>query len=572
MNFADFSLNADLQSQLQTLGYETPSYAQAEALPRLLNKESVVVVAPQGSGASEIALIMALHSLTADAQALVLIPDAAAANRLSQQLRTIGKTKTGSVTLIEDAVPDALATTRVIFATPTAAAKALAAQSLSLANTQLLAVVHAQAYESAEDCKAIAAALPNGCQSYITACSETETAQQIFAAIQGNTIRIDCPTEARPLNAVPHQVWPVGSDLKRRFMVHFLKSHRPQRTLIYVADKTAGSHLARRLRARKFLAKTLFNQQSKLQSGELLKDMAAGKLQVLVTNQPVLEDAAEFDFIVNYDVPTTPADYQKRMQKAGNATLVSLVAPAEEEDILNIEFEVGRPLQRFESAAFDYTSAAPAAAKEQKSTRRNDRNSDSEQGRDRGRNRGRSGNRDRNDSYNSDDRGNRRRGRGREKEYVWDPEIPKTWGDRSAPREDPPKTPLDDWAPTPMPEFWFVDGEYAPAKMPVKKTKYPGISNSEKSEKSGKSGRRRRRGGKNRSGGKKQAQGQQQSRNQGQPQAKSADNRKKSAAKADVGNANQKPAGNKKRNNRRRRRRRGGGGGNNSGGGGKPSS
>ncbi len=546
MNFADFSLQADLSEQLQMLGYETPSFAQEQAIPRLLNSESVVVMAPQGSGASEIALIIALHKLTETANALVVVPDVHAATRLSRQLRTIGKNKTDSVILDEGVVA-----APVMFATPAVAAKAMQDNAVNADQLTLVAMVNTDALASAEDCKAIAAAMPDGCQSYLTACHETETTQQIFAAVQGNTIRIDCPSENRPANAVPHQVWPVGSDLKRRFMVHFLKRNGPQRTLVYVEDKTAGSHLARRLRARKFVAKTLFKQQNKNQSGDVLQELMDGKLQVIVTNQLVLEnDTATFDYIINYDVPTTSADYQKRLEAAGNATIVSLVAPSEEEDLLNIEFEVGRPLQRFESPDFDYTSTAPATpVKEEKPSRRRGRDRDRDRDRD-------------DDHYGNEGRTGRSGRRGRKKEYVWDPEIPKSWGDRNAMREDPPKTPLEEWEPTPMPEFWFVDGEYTPSTFPPKQTKYPGIK---QSEKKGKSNRRRRRG-KGQGAKAQQGQGQQQKqqpRKQGQPnkqggQQRKGNNNAQSRNKANANNNQMQDAGNKPKRNNRRRRRRGG--------------
>ena len=49
-NFKNFDLDKDIIKALYNLEYNTPSKVQCESIPRLLNKENIVVKSKTGSG------------------------------------------------------------------------------------------------------------------------------------------------------------------------------------------------------------------------------------------------------------------------------------------------------------------------------------------------------------------------------------------------------------------------------------------------------------------------------------------------------------------------------------------
>ncbi|RLT52398.1 MAG: hypothetical protein DWI67_05760, partial [Chloroflexi bacterium] len=131
-------------------------------------------------------------------------------------------------------------------------------------------------------------------------------------------------------------------------------------------------------------------------------------------------DASAITRLVNCDLPRQPA-YLARLQAVPNAVVCSLVTPMEEQSLLDLEDKLGHPLWRDLVSDFDYTDAPAETA-----------------------------------------RGSGARVTGTVAE--WDPEIPRTWGERGAPRVDPPKMPLEDWQPEPLPPIW---SEPAKPRRPV---------------------------------------------------------------------------------------------------------
>ena len=53
-----------------------------------------------------------------------------------------------------------------------------------------------------------------------------------------------------------------------------------------------------------------------------------------------------------------------------------------------------------------------------------------------------------------------RRRRKQQTKTEWDPEVPRTWGDRNAMRTNPDKTPLEEWSPSPLPAIWSDKTQY----------------------------------------------------------------------------------------------------------------
>ena len=219
------------------------------------------------------------------------------------------------------------------------------------------------------------------------------------------------------------RAWPVPRPLKMRLLLRMLKELDAARLLLIAPGGHMGVQFARKLRTRNVRASYLASDTSAAAAGEMLRSFQNGRLPVLIVPDqlPAELDASAITHLVNFDLPRQPA-YLARLQAVPNAVVCSLVTPMEEQSLLDLEDKLGHPLWRDLVSDFDYTSDAPAETA----------------------------------------RGSGARVTGTVAE--WDPEIPRTWGERGAPRVDPPKMPLEDWQPEPLPPIW---SEPAKPRRPV---------------------------------------------------------------------------------------------------------
>ena len=152
------------------------------------------------------------------------------------------------------------------------------------------------------------------------------------------------------------------------------------------------------------------------------------KILIVPKQIPANLKVTEVTHVVHYDLPNDTRQYFKALQQVPHAVHISLVTPQDEVKILEIEDSIGRPLFRDMLADFDYS----------RPDRKNKTDTLSKE-----------------DIRTSRRTGTtRRRKKPAEKKTPWDPEIPRSWGDRNTARNQPEKIPLAQWSPEPLPAIW----------------------------------------------------------------------------------------------------------------------
>ena len=94
-SFSNLALSAELQKNLQSLGYESMTPIQAQALPHVLSGNDLIGQAKTGSGKTAAFGLGLLSNLDIEAyqiQALVLCPTRELADQVAKHLRTLART------------------------------------------------------------------------------------------------------------------------------------------------------------------------------------------------------------------------------------------------------------------------------------------------------------------------------------------------------------------------------------------------------------------------------------------------------------------------------------------------
>jgi superfamily II DNA/RNA helicase len=176
-------------------------------------------------------------------------------------------------------------------------------------------------------------------------------------------------------------------------------------------------------------------------------------------------------YVVHYHLPDSTNGYLDILNKTPDSVHMSLIAPGEEEQLIEIEDMLKRPILRNILTNFDYGKQVTNPRKKKKRSKRK---------------------------------------KTPQTKTVWDPEVPRTWGDPNAPRSIPEKIPLETWSPSPLPSIWLgedkkrtvKDLSWSPGPLPSiwleedKKRTVKGMSGSKQSHRRRKKYNRKRNGNK----------------------------------------------------------------------------
>ena len=432
MSFTDLGLHKSLRSRLEKLGYTRPAPAHEQLLPLMLEGADVLVACAVGVGSTEAALFALLHHCMQRPDShlphnIVLTPSESHTARMADRIQGI----TGNavaINIIPDSKPHTSTESSVpliTISTPSHFLSRLRDTGSPAPTTLLLTETDEMIARGAKrtllDLADILSGKP---QVLIITGRETRSVAAVSKVLQHDPLRHTLKRDGEYPASIPQQVWPVASHLKTNLLVKMYRRIRATSMLVIADDDEVADHLAHRLRAVESSAATLHNNDSAESQTSLRARFEAGeiKLLLLAGNIPAKLRVEKVTHLVNYGLPSDITVYFNMLHRVPRAVHLNLVSPREEERVLEIEDRIGRPLFRALLHDFDYSQQERKRERPSRPKRKR--------------------------------RPSNTLGKPSSKKHEWDPEIPRAWGDRNAPRKDPPKIPLAEWSPEPLPGIW----------------------------------------------------------------------------------------------------------------------
>jgi len=433
LSFSELGLHPTLLVRLGKLGYARAAPAHAQLLPPILEGADVLVSFAPGAGCFEVALFMllhrCLHSPETDAAYVILTCSESHAERTAQRMKAL----TGDELPIS-IISESAATTRPEKAVPFIAvntteqflAHLRESETSAIAPTALLFTDTDEMISRGKRTALleIGELLTTKPQVLIYTGRETRSVARVSQALQCKPIRHTIEPDGRNPASIPQQAWPVPGHLKTSLLLKLQRLYHPAIMLVITTEDHTAARVARRMRAGKISAAALLNSDSQKQQNSLRARFEAAEIKLLLLSGgiPTNLAVAEVTHVVNYNMPSESKDYFKTLRRVPHAVHLNLVTPREEERVLEIEDGLGRPLLRDALPDFDYSQPdgkRETAPLSEKKARRS-----------------------------------AARAKPRAMKTEWDPDVPRSWGDRNAPRKDPKKIPLAEWSPEPLPAIW----------------------------------------------------------------------------------------------------------------------
>ena len=388
----DLGLAPDLTAAATAAGWTTATPIQAQAIPAILQGRDVLGLAPTGSGKTAAFLLPLLHRLLAVPgvleerprvlRALVLAPTRELAAQIAAAASALvpPPTPTLKVVLAVGGLsinPQMMALrggAHLVVATPGRLLDLLGQRALLLGALQTLVLDEADRLLDlgfADEINRVLAWLPAKRQTLMFSATMPAAVAVLAQQVLRDALHVDarCGGDA-PVGHITQRAIEVDTAQRTPLLRHLITSQGWTRVLVFVATQYASEHVADKLRQAGLPAAALHGQLSTGRRQQALRDLADGRLAVLVATDLAARglDIDGLAVVVNHDLPRSAVDHTHRIGRTGRAGAEGLAisficadAPGNETHFRLIEKRQGQRVPRERVGGFEPApNAAPA--------------------------------------------------------------------------------------------------------------------------------------------------------------------------------------------------------------------
>jgi superfamily II DNA/RNA helicase len=382
MTFASLGLIEPLLRALETLGYQTPTPVQAQAIPAVLAGRDLMAAAQTGTGKTAGFALPLLQRLTQEGavvapnsvRALILVPTRELAEQVHANIAEYAEhlpLRTYAVYGGVSINPQMMKLRKgvdLLVATPGRLLDLFRQNAVKFTQLQTLVLDEADRMLDlgfSEELRDIYKALPKKRQTLLFSATFSEA----IRAMAGQTLDNPLSIEVSPRNVAASSVkqWVVTVDKKRKpeLFIHLLKQQHWKQVLVFAKTRKGVDELVDRLQGLGINADGIHGDKPQATRQRALDRFKASEVQILVATDVAARglDIEELPTVVNFDLPIVAEDYVHRIGRTGRAGLsgeaISLVCADEVQLLAAIEVLTGQTLRRIQEPDFEPDHRVP---------------------------------------------------------------------------------------------------------------------------------------------------------------------------------------------------------------------
>lgn len=388
MNFDSFNFNPVILSNLQTLGYVTPTPIQSQSIPAILQDKDVMGLAQTGTGKTAAFALPIIQKLIQEprsgVRALIIAPTRELAQQIHEAINALAKnTKLRSVTLfggvnINPQITALKQGVDIVVACPGRLLDHVQQRTIDLSKVEVLVLDEADHMFDMgflPDIRRILRFLPKNRQTLLFSATMPAEIHDLAQAVLHHPVKVQI-SQIAPATSVKQAMFPVPQHLKTELLINILKKTPKESVLVFTRTKHTAKKLALKLENAGFTATSLQGNLSQNKRQSAMQSFRDGSLQVLVATDIASRgiDVASISHVINYDIPSTVETYIHRIGRTGRAAkegeAFTLITREDESQVRAIERVLGRKVEQRQFDDFDYTAAAPARTLQAVATRK----------------------------------------------------------------------------------------------------------------------------------------------------------------------------------------------------------
>lgn len=431
MSFNSLGLRDEILSAISEAGYTAPTPIQQQAIPLVLEGRDLMACAQTGTGKTAGFTLPLLQLLSQKSpvqsndkrqnrrpvRALILSPTRELAAQIHDNLRTYSQyLKLRSLVVfggvsINPQMMKLRGGVDILVATPGRLLDLEQQNAVDLSKIEYLVLDEADRMLDMgfiHDIRKVLAKIPAKRQTLLFSATFSKEITELATRLLHNPASVEIARDKPASEQVTQELYFVDKNRKRELLSYLIEDEAWEQVLVFCRTKHGANRLAEYLNEKGIVASAIHGNKSQGARTRALADFKTGDVRVLVATDIAARgiDIAELPYVVNFDLPSVPADYVHRIGRTGRAAAtgkaVSLVCVDEHKLLRDIERLLKAEVPRVEIAGFE---PDPSIKAEPIETGRGGRGNSRGAGRGRGQSsRGNSGERTENSANNANRR------------------------------------------------------------------------------------------------------------------------------------------------------------------------
>ena len=365
MSFTSLGLSSAFLKILEAEGYSEPTPIQKKAIPVVIGKKDVLVIAKTGSGKTAGYVLPILHHLQTAALSryreptvLVLVPTRELADQVQQVFQTFLPALTERLTCLAiyggvsaNTQMQAIGKADILVATPGRLLELVGNNAVRLSSIATLVLDEADKMLNLgfkEEVDRILALLPPNRQNLLFSATLSEDLGRIQQVVLRNPQVIKIADEADEIDLIRQLAYLVSEEKKGPLLRYLIKHGDLKQVLVFASSTIKADGIVKKLLKNKIHAASVHSKLGQQTRRDTLRQFKAGELRVLVATDLLARgiDIGFLPCVINYELPRSPKDYIHRIGRTGRAEspgdAISLVAPEETEHFQVIQKKMGK--------------------------------------------------------------------------------------------------------------------------------------------------------------------------------------------------------------------------------------
>jgi len=365
ISFNDLGLDSHLVSTLSTLGYESPTPVQTEAIPAFLKGTDLIAQAQTGTGktaAFALPIIQKIDPRINKPQALILAPTRELAIQVAEAFKSYskhlnpfhvlpiygGQEYRGQLTALKRGV-------HVVVGTPGRVMDHMRRGTLQLDALNTLVLDEADEMLKMgfiDDIEWILQHTPDQRQIGLFSATMPPPIQKVANSYLDNPTKIQIASKTKTVSSIEQGCVFVSYHNKLEALTRFLETETYDALMIFARTKIETAELADKLDARGFSVAALHGDIRQNLREKIIQRLKNKTIDVLVATEVAARglDVERIDLVVNYDIPTDPESYVHRIGRTGRAgrsgKAITFVTPRERNLLQSIERTINARIQQ----------------------------------------------------------------------------------------------------------------------------------------------------------------------------------------------------------------------------------
>lgn len=339
MTFETLGLKDSILRALKAEGYTVPTPIQAQAIPHVLKGKDLLGCAQTGTGKTAAFALPILQLLKEKQQtpngykhirSLILTPTRELASQISDSFTSYGKYMGLKHDVIFGGVPQHSQTISlrngadILIATP--------GRLLDLMNQGYVYIDSIEIFVLDEadrmldmgfinDIKKIIREIPDERQTLFFSATMPPQIQGLANSLLRSPVKVEVTPVATTAEKVDQSIYMVPKKDKQNLLIHLLKEHKIDRTLVFTRTKHGADKITKDLKKANISTDAIHGNKSQNARQRALENFKNGRLKVLVATDIAARgiDVDGLTHVINYDLPNVPETYVHRIGRTGRA-------------------------------------------------------------------------------------------------------------------------------------------------------------------------------------------------------------------------------------------------------------